>query len=334
MQGDPTAAATGGPDVLRIHFTTDDVARVRVAAGPDPLWETIISVFRLRRPGPELIFGPWHRHAARASRRSDLGLLAPLVHQTYFPDFLTPAEGTASLSSALDALVSTPVTRLRTDMTRLARTTAPMTPWMRQLADGDPGTLQQLAGALRSHHDAVVAPFGKDARAQVDADRARRGRVLLDQGTEGLLDSFRPMMRWESPVLEVDVPQHRALHLNGRGLLLVPSYLSFGTPDLLFDPDLPPVLVYPIEHCLSRSLAAGAALAALIGPTRAAVLESLADGSTTSELARRVGVSRASVSQHTTVLRDARLIQTVRAGKAVLHSLTPLGSALLSGPAR
>lgn len=316
--------------MLRIHFTTDDVARVRLAAGPDPLWETVISLFRLRRPGPELTFGRWHRHAVRAGRRSDLSILAPLVHQTYFPDFLTPAEGTASLASGLDALVSTPVTRLRTDMARLARTRAPLTSWMRELADGDPGTLRQLAGALRSHHDAVVAPFGTDARAQVDADRGRRARVLLDQGAEGLLNSFRPMMRWQSPVLEVDVPQHRALHLNGRGLLLVPSYLSCGTPDLLFDPALPPVLVYPIEHCLRRSLAAGEALSALMGPTRAALLESLADRRTTSELARRVGVSPASVSQHTAVLRDARLIHTVRVGKAVLHGLTPLGAALLS----
>jgi DNA-binding transcriptional ArsR family regulator len=327
------AAATGGPDVLRIHFTTDDVARVRVAAEPDPLWETVISVFRLRKPGPDLVFGPWRRHAVRATRRSDLSLLGPLVHQTYFPDFLTPAEGAASLSGALDALVSTPVSRLRTDMARLARTGTPMTSWMGRLADGDPGTLRQLAGALRSHHEAVVTPFGADARAQVDADRARRARVFLDEGTEGLLNSFRPMMRWESPVLQVDVPQHRDLHLNGRGLLLVPSYLSVGTPDVLFDPELPPVLVYPIEHCLGRSVAAGAALSALIGPTRTAVLESTADGRTTSELARRVGVSRASVSQHTAVLRDARLIQTVRVGKAVVHSLTPLGSALLSGQA-
>lgn len=321
--------------MLRIHFTPDDIARVRVAAEPDPLWETVISVFRLRRPGPDLIFGRWHRHAVRACRRDDLRMLAPLVHQTYFPDFLTPAEGSAAgLPSALDAVVSTPVSRLRTDMARLARTGTPMAPWTRRLADGDRETLRRLADALRSHHDSVVAPFRDDARAQVDADRGRRARVLLDRGAEGLLNSFRPMMRWEPPVLEVEVPQQRALHLNGRGLLLVPSYLSYGTPDLLFDPDLPPVLVYPIEHCLSRSLASGTTLAALLGPTRAAVLESVAHGRTTSELARRVGVSPASVSQHTAVLRDAWLIHTVRAGKAVLHTLTPLGSALLSEQSR
>ena len=84
-----------------------------------------------------------------------------------------------------------------------------------------------------------------------------------------------------------------------------------------------------VEHDLT--LQGGAKnLAALIGRTRTSLLESLADPRTTSELARRIGVSAASVSQHTAVLREARLITTSRAGKAVVHTLTPLGNALLS----
>jgi DNA-binding transcriptional ArsR family regulator len=63
--------------------------------------------------------------------------------------------------------------------------------------------------------------------------------------------------------------------------------------------------------------------------TRRWGLLSIGEVSPTSELARRVGVSAASVSQHTSVLREARLIQTSRAGKAVLHTITPLGAALL-----
>ncbi|GIE93000.1 ArsR/SmtB family transcription factor [Paractinoplanes rishiriensis] len=61
------------------------------------------------------------------------------------------------------------------------------------------------------------------------------------------------------------------------------------------------------------------------------MLESIGDGRTTTELARRLGVSAASISQHTAVLREARLIHTSRVGKAVLHTMTPLGSALLAG---
>lgn len=46
-----------------------------------------------------------------------------------------------------------------------------------------------------------------------------------------------------------------------------------------------------------------------------------------------LGVSAATVSGHTKTLRRAGLIVTTRAGKAVLHSLTPLGGRLLEGAA-
>jgi len=322
--------------VFRIYFTPEDIGRVRIAGSPDPLWETVFSVFRLRRPGPAPVFGRWRRHALRASRPADLELLLPLVQGGYYPDFLTPVEGLKGLPTGLEALLSTPVSRLRTDMGRLARLGRPTPAWMRSLAEGDRATLERLAAAIRSHHDAVVAPIWPEAMAAVEADRARRGRVLLEQGAEGLLRGFRPAMRWLPPVLEVDAPFEQELRLEGRGLLLVPAYLSWGSPDLLRDTTLPPVLVYPVEHDLtlqSGPRAADARLTALIGQTRTSVLESIGDGRTTSELARRVGVSVASASQHAAVLREARLIHSTRAGRAVLHTLTPLGSALLGARA-
>lgn len=322
-----------GPDVLRIHFTPDDVGRVRIASEPDPMWETIFGVWRLRRPGPELIYGRWRGHAIKASRREDLELLLPLVRGAYYPDFLTPAEGASGMPAAIEAIKSTPITRLRDELGELVRHAGPEPSWMSRLADGDVEMLERLANALQSQYDSALSPFWGEARAHIDAERSRRARILLDQGVEGLLDSYRPMMRWDPPVLEVEAPFEQTLQLDGRGLLLMPSYLSWGTPDTLRDTTLPPVLVYPIEHDLTLRpglrTADGASLAALIGRTRTSLLESLGGGRTTSELARRVGVSAASVSQHTAVLREARLIQTSRAGKAVVHTLTPLGRALL-----
>jgi DNA-binding transcriptional ArsR family regulator len=321
---------------LRIHFSSEDLGRVRVAEGPDPMWEIVFSVFRLDRPGPAPVFGPWRRRALPAMHAADLELLRPLVHGAYYPDFLTPTEGSLGMSQAIEALLCTPATRLRTELEELARLSGPLPSWMRGLADGERDVLERLAGAMRSQFEAAVAPFWAEARAHIDADRARRARVLMAHGSEGLLDSFRPMMRWEPPVLVVDVPSDQTIHLDGRGLLLKPSYLSWKTPDALRDPHLPPVLVYPVEHDLTLGSGAGderrsRSLAALLGPTRAGVLESIGDGRTTSELASRVGVSAASVSQHTGVLREARLINTTRAGQAVLHTLTPLGVALLEG---
>jgi DNA-binding transcriptional ArsR family regulator len=320
--------------VLRVYFTPEDIGRVRMAAEPDPMWETVFSVFRLTRPGQAPHFGPWREEVVRTARRSDLDILLSLVRGPYYPDFLTPAEGAHGLPHAIEAILSTPTTRLRQDMIELSRLGEPTPSWMRRLADGDRPVLERVASAMRSHHAVAVAPFWSEAQAHVEADRSRRARALLDSGAEGLLESFRPMMRWSSPVLEVEAPFEQTIQLDGRGLLLVPSYFGWGAPDVLRDPSLPPVLVYPVERdpaafWAQSPASTGGSVAALIGATRTSVLESIGDGSTTSELARRVGVSAASVSQHTAVLREARLIHTSRVGKAVLHTMTPLGLALL-----
>jgi DNA-binding transcriptional ArsR family regulator len=323
--------------VLRIHFTSEDVGRVRVAARPDPLWETVFSLFRLRFDAPPLVFGRWRRHALRSCRRADLGMLLPLIPGGYYPDFLTPVEGALGLEAGLEAILATPRSRLRHDMELLPRRAGQVPSWMHLLHHGDRPTLQRLATAIRGQYEFAVAPFWAEVRAHVEADRSKRARAFLDGGCEGLLRSYAPMMQWKPPVLEiVDVPYEQDLYLDGRGLLLLPSFLSWSTLDVLRDVSLPPVLVYPIERSLTlpaRADQSTTSTAALIGFTRASVLESIGDGRTTSELARRVGTSAASVSQHTAVLREAGLIQTSRVGKAVLHTITPLGTALLNGDA-
>jgi DNA-binding transcriptional ArsR family regulator len=318
--------------VLRIHFTAEDLGRVRVAADPDPFWETVLSLFRLRHQGPPLIFGGRRRHAVRTSRRADLELLLRLVPGGYYPDFLA-ADGARGRPGGIGAPPATPASWLRRELDLLAGRGATLPAWMSRLRSDGREILERLTAAIRSHHAAVVAPVWSDVRAHVEADRAKRARAFLDGGCDGLLGSYLPMMRWRSPVLEIDVPFEQTLRLDGRGVLLVPSLLSWRAPDFLPGTSLPPVLVYPVDNDPTRSARqrpGDGSIAALIGVTRTLVLASIGDGRTTSELARRVGVSPALISQHTAVLREAGLIRTSRVGKAVLHTLTPLGAALLA----
>ena len=46
-----------------------------------------------------------------------------------------------------------------------------------------------------------------------------------------------------------------------------------------------------------------------------------------------MGTSVPSASEHATALRAAGLVQTVRRGRGVIHSLTPLGRSLLNSNA-
>ncbi|WP_173132136.1 ArsR/SmtB family transcription factor [Kibdelosporangium persicum] len=251
----------------------------------------------------------------------------------YFPDFMTPGEAAGGFDSGMQAVLSTPKSRLSAEIAHLAAS-ADVPAWVRRVADGEPEVLAALDQSLRSYYETAIKPLDTQIQSRVDADRQRRGRDLLDGGIDQLLTGFAPMMRWRAPVLEVDYPVTRDLYLEGRGLRLVPSFFCRGTPVALADPGLPPTLVYPIDHDSHWEIAGNKSLADLLGNTRATVLHAVDGGATTTELARRVATSLASVSRHTAVLREAGLIETQRRGAAVLHTLTPLGESLLSNDRR
>lgn len=108
--------------MLRVHFTPDDIARVRVAAGPDHLWEIVNSFQGLFDGGDAPTFGQWrHLVRPRLGGPADRLLAGLLPGRGYLPDFLTPAPGTGrELAAALDTVLGTPRTALRRDLTLLA----------------------------------------------------------------------------------------------------------------------------------------------------------------------------------------------------------------------
>ncbi|MEU2423178.1 winged helix-turn-helix domain-containing protein [Streptomyces sp. NPDC007851] len=321
--------------MLHIRFTEADLARTRLLSEPDPLWETALSLHRLQTQQGRSAHAEWYR--TTRARLADQGLegdvrhlLLPLFPRSaYFPDFLTPAEGAEGLAAGLAALVDTPADRVRREVARFVSVGAP--PWAPRLAER--ATRQEVAQVLRRYHETAVAPYRERALALVEADRSVRGRTLLADGMDGLLRGLGPQMRWEAPVLHVHYPEERDLDLGGRGLTLVPSYFCWCYPIALADSALPPVLVYPVLR-EPRPVTVGRPLGVLLGRTRAQVLRGIAPGATTGELARQAGVSAPTVSQHVSALRDAGLISSLRYGAGVLHTLTPLGEALLRGAAR
>lgn len=329
--------------MLRIHFAAEDLGRVQVATAPDPLWDTVLGLHQLTGPGRGArVFAAWRERARTVLR--ERGLLGPVrllralaPADAYFPDFLTPAAAAEGLASGLDAVMATSERQLRDELQLLAHHRYPgaVPDWLRQLASGDREGLNHVVAAVRAVHDSVIAPDWTGTEAAVESDRALRARAVLDGGTHRLLDTLGPSLRWQPPVLRADYPVERDLHLDGRGLRLIPSYFCWRTPVSLVDDLLQPVLVYPVGH--GTTGAAGHrhadALAHLLGRTRARVLTSLTTPATTGELARRLATSAASASQHVHALRDAGLVLSRRDRNHVLHSLTPLGSALASGAA-
>ncbi|MFG2169083.1 ArsR/SmtB family transcription factor [Micromonospora chersina] len=331
--------------MLKVIFSREDILRTRVAAAADPVWELVLSLHLLQGRGRDPLLTEWRRTVARGLRTDSAAeryrlLLALNPPRGYFPDFLTPYASKDGLEAGLEAVRGTPAGMLRRDLTLLAEeNTLPSS--ASALARGEPEVLCHLTDSMLRYQSLAVTPYWSRIQAAVEADRARRARAMLDGGAEGLLASLRPSMRWDGEVLEVlDYPDSRELHLDGRGLLLVPSFFCARTPVALLDPNLPPVLVYPVDRLggLMPEAGSGAghadaaqreALAALLGRTRAGVLEAADEGCTTGEVARRLRISAAAASQHTTVLRNAGLLVSHRDRNTVLHTLTPLGRAVL-----
>ncbi|MEU1392830.1 MULTISPECIES: winged helix-turn-helix domain-containing protein [unclassified Nonomuraea] len=183
--------------------------------------------------------------------------------------------------------------------------------------------------------------------AHLEAEVATRAGVMARGGAERLLSTLHPDLVWRDMTLDVRTrftPQTIDVHLNGRGLVLIPSVfcrLPLFSCDG-FRPDDAPVLFYPALRDPADAFAlwgrgvAGSSrragtLAALLGPTRAAVLEEVGRGCTTTHLARRLSISAATASHHVSVLRDSGLVVSRRQGGSVLHLLTPLGLSLQNG---
>lgn len=286
--------------MLRIYFTGDDIARTRLARGPDPMWETILSLHILGSRRADAVHGLWRGATTVQLRESALTpgvrtLLALNPPTGYFPDFLTPSAAADGLQAGLDAIASTPTTRVRRDLSILAED-RPLPTDVSALGRGEAAGMAQLIDTMRAYFDFALAPHWARIEAVIDADRTRRVRAVAARGAEGLLDSLRPAMRWGNGELLVDYPVDQEMELRGRGLLLVPSYFCWRYPVTLLDPDLPPVLIYPAEREPAASVLSDStrqALGALLGSTRAAALAAIGDGCSTTDLARRIGVSAA-----------------------------------------
>lgn len=323
--------------VLTIQFSADDLGRVTLASEPDVAWEMLLSLHALAGPANHVVFGPWRTQALDRGLDSSTGLLLALAPpRGYSPDFLTPSHG-GGLDSVADAVMGTAIRRLRPQIALLSGRRAP-TPWMRSLAQGDLATMKRLGAAMRQYHANVLAPPWNGIRSVVEAERAARVRDLLEGGVERLLSNLHPTIRWKPPALRVNYPVNQQLHLDGRGLRLIPSYFCWGLPITLLDDRMTPVLVYPANRALHRIFLHSpepdrTPLSRLLGQTRAAVLEEIAtnSGLTGGGIAGRLRLSPASASEHTTTLRQAGLILSRRAGNTVWHTVTPLGRDLLDG---
>lgn len=322
--------------MLSVALGVRDLANIRFAVSP--LWEAVASVMVVKTPDWFPAHQPWLRQVRPRLATVDWRLFADLVPvpTVVIPGFVCPPPLTSqpTLELELAALAATPPEVVRAGLDELPG------PRPAQLATlyADPSAgLARLAEVIADYADAAIAPYWPRMRTPLEREVLVGAGRMAAGGVQGLLNRIDPYVSWDDGTLHVDhLTRAGSVAGGGRGLLLVPSVFAGARVwSNLTEGAAQPVLRYParaIGTLWERSTApASAALARVLGRTRATLLHELAVPTATTELARRCGLSAGTVSHHLTGLRDAGLVGTHRIGRFLLYARTSSAEALIAG---
>lgn len=315
--------------------TSDDLLAVRFACSP--LWETQAAVRTFADAEPRARHEAWHAFVQERAARLDLSpLLALQPLRGYVPDFLTPPPRTPRprLRDQLAEIRATPPAQVAQELERCRESVTDER--YCSLIDGylaKPARARELlADRLHEAWTELVAPFWVRISAVLERDVEYRSRTLARHGWRRVLEELHPRLRWTKRGLSCLDRSGQTVPVDERGLVLMPS--AFHGPKVAAIVDEPwlPTIAYPargIGELWLKRAGSPAALARLLGRTRALVLTSLDEPLSTTTLAALIELSPAGASRHLLALRDAGLVSTTRHGHEVRYSRTTLGSALV-----
>ncbi|MFE2009043.1 ArsR/SmtB family transcription factor [Streptomyces sp. NPDC059491] len=312
--------------MLRIHFTAEDFADIRFAPHPAPLQEMHAALTTVVTRHGGALFAPWRGRVLRSlpATADPLADLVPAGRPPTFLDVLgdTMADGFEQIRATSPGIV-------RSELKRVYGTsTAPG--WIRGLHGGDKAAWHMLRRAQQTAYDTVLAPVWSVVQDLHREEFSRYALAVAAHGAAAALLGLAPGSRLRNSVWEWPGPvPGRDVFLNGRGLLLLPTFHHPAGPLLQDVPGHPVVLTYPAGPGLPPTAerpTADASLAAVLGRTRLDALRLLAAPHTTTSLARALRVSNATASSHAAALRSAGLVTTARTGRSVTHRRTALGT--------
>jgi DNA-binding transcriptional ArsR family regulator len=320
--------------VIALELDVADMAAMRFTVSP--LHETVASLYPVYRC-PVLSRTDWARDVRRHAEL-DHELLAGLVSPSgSIPDFVSPAplRPRPSIEEQLDQVRATPLETVFADV-RAAFGDAPL-PKSLQSVEDDPAVLRDAAAsALATYWSVAIAPYWQHVSAILEADVLYRGMQCAQIGPGAAYNQIDPLIRWDNGILVVDIVESWNKHVPvaGRVTQLVPSVFNLG-PTLPISTETPPVIGYRsrrsavLWHEITPS--ASAAIRALLGQRRAALLVALDQPRSTTELAHQMRVTPSAISQQLQVLAGAGLVDRTRMSRVVLYSQSELGRHLVNG---
>lgn len=320
--------------MLQLSLSVSDLASLRFAVSG--VWEIVASIRVLKDPAGHALHLPWAKEASARlqSNEVDLALLSALVPvpTRVLPGFLapTPDSPLPDIHAEIDALRDLTAAGVRAELTATFGTDLP-----RPLADlhADPEQhLPRLAEQMHHYWTLIVEPDWPRVRGVLEGDLMYRARRLADGGPRLLFADLDPTVSWSDGTLAIEHPSAADHTLDGRGLVLVPSAFTWPRVFVKVDDRWPTVVRYPcraVGSLWNRSPIGTSDLGAVLGRSRARLLDELDTPASTNELARRTGLAAGGVSAHLAKLRAADLVSSVRAGRVVLYTRTARADALL-----
>ncbi|MEL5958142.1 winged helix-turn-helix domain-containing protein [Streptomyces sp. CLV115] len=313
--------------MLRIRFTTQDIARICFAPRPAPLQElhAALRTVVTRQGGP--LFAPWRGRVLRSlpAAAAPLADLVPAGRPPSFLDVLgdTLADSFEQIRAISPGVVRSELERIYEDV--------PAPAWIRGLRTHDDMAWRTLYRAQQAAYETVLAPVWSVVQELHREEFTRYALTVAEHGVAAALTGLAPGSRLDGEVWEWPDAAARDVRLDGRGLVLLPTFHHPAGPLLQDSPGRPAVLTYPtgspgIPLTTGRPDVSAEALAAVLGRTRLDALRLLAEPHTTTSLARALDVSNATASSHAAALRSAGMTTTTRTGRSVTHRRTALGT--------
>jgi DNA-binding transcriptional ArsR family regulator len=193
--------------------------------------------------------------------------------------------------------------------------------------------------ALAQYWSAVLRPMWDRVEAITQDDIARLSRDFARVGVAAGVDDMHGGITYAEGRLTVDFHvTERTVETGTGGVWLVPSVFRWPWVAAQYEADSL-VLSYAARGAArvwesSERDDGGGALAALLGRSRAAILQSLDVPRSTTWLGRHLGLSPGTVSDHLSILSDSGLLSSRREGRRVLYFHTHLGGELANGTSR
>lgn len=300
---------------------------VEIRFGIEPGMEALRAIRRIAYPHRAPMQRSMLNQIAQGVPPEALSTLAKLTGQRgYTPNFLSqPGRGTPE--AVLEGIRSTPLDVVDSELRRFAGERAVELPksWL-----SEPGLARdEVAEAWKTFWDTGMHPVWPRIRTVLENDISARSAILAREGFAAVISSLDPRYRWDgTAVLRKDSPWGVEVDCRNRGLVLVPTVLGWPNGAISAESPWNPTIYYPARNATKPILAQSSPAAALIGKSRALILDHLRIPARSSDVAAALGISKATATHHLRILSDAGLINSTKLGKELWHGRSQLADQL------